>query len=102
MAELMESHRGTPPSQDTGAWKTAFRTTNLFGPLAERDFQMEQVVDESQLVARVLSVSFMAGLPADEQATVADEVTEIARRYGGTVTLRYTTTAYWCEALPVR
>ena len=102
LAELMESHRGTTPSQDTGAWKAAFRTTHLFGPLTEKDFPMEQVVDESQLVARVLSVSFMAGLPAGEQASVADEVTEMAKRYGGTVTLRYTTTAYWCEALPVR
>jgi SAM-dependent methyltransferase len=100
LARVMESHRGTTPSHDDGAWKAAFRTTRLFGPLAEQEFAMEQVVDESQLVARVLSVSFMAALPGDEQATVADEVTQLAHRYGEPVVLRYTTRAYWCEAVP--
>ena len=89
------------PSHETATWKGAFRETRLFSPLAEQDFPMEQVVDESQLVARVLSVSFMAALPTDQQARVADEVTEIANRYGGRVALRYTTRAYWCEALAV-
>jgi hypothetical protein len=63
---------------------------------------MEQVVDRDQLVARVLSVSFMAALPADQQARVAEEVREVADRYGDPVTLQYTTTAHWCEALPAR
>ncbi len=94
----MESHRGTTPSHDDGGWKAAFRTTRLFAPLAEQDFAMEQVVDESQLVARVLSVSFMAALPAGEQATVAGEVRQLAHRYGNPVVLRYTTRVYWCEA----
>ena len=60
---------------------------------------MEQVVDREQLVARVLSVSFMAALPPDQQTAVADEVAEIADRYGDPVTLGYTTSVYWCEAL---
>jgi SAM-dependent methyltransferase len=102
LAELMESHRGTAPSHDSGAWKAAFRGTCLFGPLTEQDFPMEQVVDETRLVARVLSVSFMAALPPDQQARVADQVAEIAQPYGNPVTLRYATRAYWCEALRVR
>lgn len=96
----MERHRGATPSHDDGAWKEAFHTTNLFGPLSEREFAMEQVVDETQLVARVLSVSFMAALPAGEQATVAHEVSQLAHQYGEPVVLRYTTRAYWCEAWP--
>ncbi len=100
LAKVMEGHRGTTPSQESGAWRAAFQETRLFGPLTEADFAMEQVVDQEQLVARVLSVSFMAALPPDQQATVADEVTEIAGRYGDPVALRYTTRAYWCEALP--
>ncbi|HTT89201.1 MAG TPA: class I SAM-dependent methyltransferase [Acidimicrobiales bacterium] len=98
LARIMKDHRGDTPSQETGAWKAAFQETRLFGPLTEADFSMEQIVDREQLVARVLSVSFMAGLPADQQAGVADEVTEIAGRFGDPVTLRYTTRVYWCEA----
>ncbi len=99
LARVMESHRGATPSQDSGAWMTAFRETRSFGPLAQEDFPMEQVVDREQLVARVLSVSFMAALPPDQQAAVAAEVAEIANRYGDPVTLSYTTSAYLCQAL---
>ncbi len=100
LARVMDGHRGETPSQESGAWKAAFRETRLFGPLTEADFAMEQVVDPDQLVARVLSVSFMAALPPDRQAGVADEVTEIAGRYADPIALRYTTRAYWCEAQP--
>jgi SAM-dependent methyltransferase len=99
LARVMKGYRGATPSHDNGAWRTAFHDTRLFGPLAQETFPMEQVVDRGQLVARVLSVSFMAALPVDEQAAVAGEVTEIAEKYGDPVALRYTTTAYWCEAL---
>ncbi len=99
LARVMEGYRGATPSHQDGAWQTAFRQTRLFGPLTEQSFPMEQVVDRDQLVARVLSVSFMAALPADRQARAADEVSELADRYGDPVTLQYTTTAHWCEAL---
>jgi SAM-dependent methyltransferase len=99
LAGMMESHRGATPSHDDGTWKAAFRQTRLFSPLAEQEFPMEQVVDQSQLVARVLSVSFMAALPADQQARAAQEVSELAGRYGEPLVLRYTTRAYWCQAL---
>jgi hypothetical protein len=96
----MEGYRGATPSHDNRAWKTAFRQTRWFGPLTQETFPMEQVVDREQLVARVLSVSFMAAPPTDQQARVADEVSELAKRHGDPVALRYKTTAYWCEALP--
>jgi SAM-dependent methyltransferase len=99
LGRLMKGYRGTTPSHESGAWKTAFRETRLFGPLTEKTFAMEQMVDRAQLVARVLSVSFMAALPTDQQARVADEVNQIAKGYGDPVALRYTTAAYWCEAL---
>jgi len=98
LATLMNRYRGETPSQESGAWKTAFLGGQGFGPLAEADFPMEQVVDREQLVARVLSVSFMAALTADEQAGAAHEVTEIADRYGDPIVLRYTTKVYWSEA----
>jgi SAM-dependent methyltransferase len=98
LARVMDEHRGTTPSQESGAWRAAFQGTSLYGPLSEADFAMEQVVDREQLGARVLSVSFIAALPPDQQARVADEVAEIAGRYGDRVALQYTTRVYWCEA----
>jgi SAM-dependent methyltransferase len=99
LAALMKDHRGATPHQENGAWKAAFGDTGWFGPLTEADFPMEQVVDRDQLIARVLSVSFMAALPAGQQDAVAEKVAALADSYGDPVTLRYTTRAYWCEAL---
>ena len=59
---------------------------------------MEQVLDPDQLVARVVSVSYIAALAADEQAAVADEVSQIASRYGNPVVLRYVTRTYCTQA----
>jgi len=98
LGQVSERYRGSTPSQETGAWQSAFRETTRFGPLTEARFDMEQVVDREQLVARVVSVSFIAALAADEQAQVVNEVSNIARRYGSHIALRYITRAYWCQA----
>jgi SAM-dependent methyltransferase len=98
LSAVTEPYRGSTPSQDRGAWKVAFRDTNLFGALVQEEFVMEQVVDHDQLIARVVSVSFIAGLPADQQVAVAGRVAAIAGRYGNPVTLRYVTRAYWCQS----
>jgi ubiquinone/menaquinone biosynthesis C-methylase UbiE len=99
LSQLMEKFRGDTPSQETGAWRAAFEQTRLFTPLTEERFSMEQVLDVEQLIARVLSVSFMAALPADEQGAVAGRLNEIARRHGGPTVLQYTTRVYCCQAI---
>jgi hypothetical protein len=59
---------------------------------------MQQALDHKQLVARVLSVSFMAQLPPAEQETVAREVLAVAEEHGEPVVLHHVTETYWCEA----
>ena len=98
LSGVTERYRGSTPSQDTGTWRAAFRETSFFGPLTEERFAMEQVLDPDQLVARVVSVSYIAALAADEQAAVADEVSQIASRYGNPVVLRYITRTYCTQA----
>jgi hypothetical protein len=59
---------------------------------------MQQALDHKQLVARVLSVSFMAQLPPAEQDSVAREVVALAEGLGNPVVLHHVTETYWCEA----
>jgi ubiquinone/menaquinone biosynthesis C-methylase UbiE len=99
LSKLMERFRGDTPSQETGAWRTAFEQTRLFTRLTEERFSMQQVLNAEQLIARVLSVSFMAALPADEQGAVAGQVKAIARRHGEPIVLQYTTRVYCCQAI---
>jgi SAM-dependent methyltransferase len=98
LQEIFDRYRAHTPSHHSEDWKVAFSTTSLFGPLTVAHFPMHQALDQDQIVARVLSVSFMAQLPASEQAVVADEAVALARRYGNPLVLDYTTDTYWCEA----
>ena len=99
LQELFARYRGATPSHLGEDWKAAFVTTELFGPLVSAQFPMEQVLDHDQLVARVLSVSYMAQLSEAEQVNVAAEVMALAKDFGDPVVLHHFTEAYWCQAL---
>ena len=68
----------------------------------EKGRPVEQVLDRQQLVARALSVSFIAQLPAAEQEQVAREVGDLAGAQDKLVVLHHVTEAYWCEAVDGR
>ena len=67
LASVMEGYRGATPSHQDQAWQTAFRQTRI-RPVDRAKFPNGTSGDRDQLVARVLSVSFMAALPADRRA----------------------------------
>jgi SAM-dependent methyltransferase len=96
--EVINRHRGETPAHVSGAWRDAFATTSLFGPLTETHFRLEQVLDADGVVARGVSTSFIAQLPDEERRDVEAGLRAIARRHGEPVTLSYVTDCYWCEA----
>jgi len=95
---VIDRYRGDTPTLATGGWRDAFSASSVFGPMTEEHFAMEQVLDEDGLVDRVLSVSFVAGLPESVRRDVVDELRVIARDHGGVVTLAYVTDCFWCQA----
>jgi SAM-dependent methyltransferase len=99
MEQIMARYRGISPSQASGEWKKAFTANFLFGSLADRSFPMEQVLNTPQLVARALSISFIACLPRPEQDRVAAEVESLVPAGTRSVMLRYVTEVYWCRRL---
>ena len=98
LGKIMSRYKDAAPSHGSGEWKKAFDATRLFGPLTLRRFPMRQTLDVDQLVARVLSTSFMAALPGDEQDAVAGEVVQLASQHSKPLVLRYIADVYWCEA----
>jgi len=96
---LMSRYRGSSPSQTSGEWRRAFETTALFGPLEQRSFTMAHVLDQDELVARALSTSFIARLPAGEQQRVSDEVASLCPD-GSHIEMAYLTDVYWCQVMP--
>jgi SAM-dependent methyltransferase len=104
LAEIIEPYRGSAPKVASGAWKEAFERTKLFTPLQRARFSFVHDVDVETVVARVVSISFIAALDRAVRERVAAQVRELVRSHPETrgrvrFPLRYRTGVYWCERL---
>lgn len=101
LTHLIAPYEGDAPRATTGAWRTVFPAEG-FGPLREAVFpHVHAGSPEDVIVARVMSVSFIAALPDDTRGDVAEAVRALIARYPAlrgraTVTFPYLTAAYWC------
>ncbi|TMK95363.1 MAG: class I SAM-dependent methyltransferase [Actinobacteria bacterium] len=73
---LIEPHRGDTPSHRSLRWKAAFDASDAFLPPQLTSFPYLHATTHERIVARVLSISFIAALAAEER----DEVAEAVRR----------------------
>ncbi|MHB8511935.1 MAG: class I SAM-dependent methyltransferase [Actinomycetota bacterium] len=104
MNSIFDRYEGDVMRFWRGGWKPAFEQTRLFTPLQREDFVHQQTLTRQGMVDRVLSVSFIATLPAAERKVVADRMLEIldddpATRGKQDVVLSYRTQLYWCRRL---
>ena len=104
LTNLMEPYRGDTPSYRTGNWRRGLDATDQFTPLERMQFRYDQPMTVDGLLDRVLSVSFMAALPADGRRTVEERVrrlaaTDPALAGRDTFALPYRTDVYVCRAL---
>ncbi|MES1246310.1 MAG: class I SAM-dependent methyltransferase [Actinomycetota bacterium] len=79
LSEIFDRYEGDTPRRQQRDWKTVLAGSGLFDGTKRLLFSHSQRADEQLVVDRVLSVSFMASLPAEEQRRVEREVRELAR-----------------------
>ena len=102
LSQILDRHQGDAPRHESGQWRSLFPAPG-FTPLSERRFAYEHVGPPARvIVERALSVSFIAALPADEQARVADEIRALIAATASlagraTVAFPYVTRAYACR-----
>lgn len=102
LTHLIAPFEGDAPRYASGAWRKVFPAEG-FGPLHAAEFAHGHTGSpEDVIVARVMSVSFIAALPEDTRGDVAEAVRALIARYPAirgrdTVTFPYLTAAYWCE-----
>ncbi len=79
LSRLIEPFEGDTPRFHSGVWRALFPTAG-FGEVLERRFRHAHLGPaEKVVVDRVLSISFIAALPAAEQRMVADEVRALVK-----------------------
>jgi SAM-dependent methyltransferase len=71
---LIEPYRGDTPSHRSLRWKAAFDTSDAFLPPELTSFPYLHATTRERIVARVLSISFIAALAAEERDAVAAAV----------------------------
>lgn len=100
ISELIEPFRGGAPSHESGLWRQALETTDLFWRVGENRVAFEQRLDADQLVDRVGSTSFIAALEPPERHEVLARVRHLARH--GPTALAYVCETFVFERRPYR
>jgi SAM-dependent methyltransferase len=101
LTKILRPFEGDTPRYASGAWRKAFPASG-FGPLTESRIPHGHTGPAEQvIVARVLSVSFIAALPEAQRTEVAEAVRAMIARYPAlrgkeTVTFPYYTACYSC------
>lgn len=88
LGALMAPYRQGAPEHASNAWRAVFDDDAPFVLAAEHRIDSVQRLDADGLTDRVLSVSFMAALPADERGRVETRLRALVPE---PVELRYTT-----------
>ena len=78
LSRIFDRYERDTPRRNQRDWKTMLADSGLFERTRRVLFSHVQRVDEQAVVDRVLSVSFMANLPGDEQSRVESEVRQLA------------------------
>jgi SAM-dependent methyltransferase len=97
----LDALRGDTPSAWSFKWREAFTESAGFSPLHTATFRHEQQSGRDGLVARVMSISFVAAgpqAPRDEletQLRAACDAAGVGEQFG----LPYNTFVYWCRRI---
>jgi SAM-dependent methyltransferase len=98
LSRLMHWDRCMPydPSTD---WAALVGRSGRFGPMEQARLAHEQMLDADGLVARVLTSSYLAAAPPDEQAAVGRDVRALVAGFEAPFALPYVTDVHWCTRI---
>ncbi|CAF1575592.1 unnamed protein product, partial [Adineta steineri] len=85
-------------------WKAVFENQNLFSLLQQKQFSHKQRVTRDLVLNRILSTSFVAALPSDEQTKLVDNVKKMLNdieeiRNVNEFDISHRTDVYWSSPL---
>ncbi|MCI4320079.1 MAG: class I SAM-dependent methyltransferase [Thermoplasmata archaeon] len=103
VGKLLDAVDPGVPRTRLKAWRAAFTENPRFTPLEERTFHFQQQLDRDSVVARFVSVSFVANLPPARKESFVRELHAIldedpVTRGETTIDLAYRTDVFWSAA----
>ena len=92
------------PRYKTMEWKAAFDNQTLFSELHQQQFSHTQRITLDMAVNRILSTSFVAALPAEQQAKLVEDVRKMLAdvdelRGVQELDIVHHTDVYWCSSV---
>ncbi|MFL5883796.1 MAG: class I SAM-dependent methyltransferase [Thermoleophilaceae bacterium] len=91
---IVSRYREDTPSHRTSAWRSEVEGTGLLRLVASKEIPFTHELSREGLVARVVSISFIAALPADEKREAMKEARELALELDEPIALPHTTELY--------
>ena len=76
LTAIIDRHEGDAPRFRSGAWRIAFDRTTLFSRLVSTEFRHDHRGPREMVVDRVMSISFVAALPATDK----DRIPPLSRK----------------------
>ena len=95
-SDVIGWHRNNVSKYQTIDWSAAMREGG-FGDPGHAAIEWTQTLTRDVLGARVRSVSYIAGMPADEQQDYVDKVVALTDGFGETFELPYVTHVWWAR-----
>lgn len=94
ISEIVDPYRGDTPSHMTGHWREVVEHSDAVGIRDTTTVGHDVTSDIDGLVDRIVSISFIAALPAGERAVVQHRVRALEAITGATPVLRYRCEGY--------
>ena len=97
----VDRRRGATPTWWTYAWREAFTPECGFSPLEYAPFRHDHPTDRAGVIARVLSISFIARQSPEEQQPLVDHILRVCDEAGlpERFVLPYNCHVYWCRRI---
>lgn len=96
LSSLMDWGEQRPYRRDQD-WAAVVEASDRFTPLQHRQLSHRQELDVETLVERVLSTSYIAARPAEQNVGLADAVRALAADLPARFELPYLTDVHWCH-----
>lgn len=101
VTDIIDQHQGDAPRYKTSRWREAFAGHSAFTEFTRREFPHAQSGPRESIIARVLSISFIAALPEAARQAVAKQVAQLLAEHPQTrdqeiVTLPYQYAVFTC------